>query len=344
MSTDEFHRLLLEMSGSRKRVELDLLLKIFGMIRPELAASVTARSALRRMIDFLEAENRIGTPKSKRGWDRSARPSLPQWVLLVRASLESPSEKDIRSVAWAPELRFLGATRLNVPLSDLLKMQKFFADGGRTRCDVPMKERSAQIFGNEKRLDELYRGSALFGIGRLSLESLRCFPVPEPIPWARGKSCEAPLLIVENAATWDSYRRWNEAKDYFSGVVYGGGNRFIDSVLWLREILTDLGGMRPVLYFGDLDPAGLRIPQLAGTRAVAFGLPAIEPDLWSYSRLFAQAEANGENANCEDGDFEDDDCIWLGSLADQARGILSAGKRIPQERLGWEFLRNATRS
>lgn len=219
--TDEFHRLLLEMSGSRKRIELDLLLKIFGLIRPELATSVTARSDLRRMIDLLEAENRLGTPKSKRGWDHSARPILPQWVSLVRASSEIPSEKDIRSVAWAPELRFLGATRLNVPLSDLLSIQKFFASGGRTRCNVPMKERSAQIFGNEKRLDELYRGSALFGTGRLSLESLHCFSVPEPMPWIRGKNCRGSLLIVENAATWDSYRRWNDERITFPGSPMG---------------------------------------------------------------------------------------------------------------------------
>jgi hypothetical protein len=58
---------------------------------------------------------------------------------------------------------------------------------------------------------------------------------------------------VGNVLTWDSYRRWNEAKDYFSGVVYGRGNRFIDSVLWLRETLTNLEGMRPVLYFGGLE-------------------------------------------------------------------------------------------
>jgi len=340
---DEFHRLLLEISASRKRVELDVLLRIFGQVRPELAGSANARRQLREMIDILEAERRIETPKGKRGWDHSVRPSLPQWILLVRASVESPSEKDFRNVPWAPELRFLAATRVSVPFSDLLKIQNFFADGGRTRCDVPMKERSVHIFGNEKRLDELYRGSALFGKGRLSLESLRCFPVPEPIPWTRGKNSEAPILVLENAATWDSFRRWNETKNCFSAVIYGGGNRFIDSVLRLREISAELGGTRSVLYFGDIDPAGLRIPQLASARAVALGLPPVEPDLWSYSCLFAQAKVSGASTSSESGDFEDDDCVWLGPLAAQAREVFSAGKRIPQERLGWEFLKEATR-
>lgn len=87
----------------------------------------------------------------------------------------------------------------------------------------------------------------------------------------RGENDEAPLLVVKNATTWDSYRRWNQANNCFSGVAYGRGNRFIDSVLRIEEILAQLGGMRPVLYFGDIDPAGLRIPQLAGTRTVAAG-------------------------------------------------------------------------
>src|SRR5437764_13033293 len=116
-------------------------------------------------------------------------------------------------------------------------------------------------------LDELYRGSSFFGEGRLTLASLRCFAVPEPLAWARGKNHNAPLVVIENAATWDTYRRWNTNHECFSAVVYGGGKRFIDSVLWLREVFAELGGRRRVLYFGDLDAAGLRIPRLASVRA-----------------------------------------------------------------------------
>ena len=70
--------------------------------------------------------------------------------------------------------------------------------------------------------------------------------MPAMSVWAMSVCPSAKKPRVGAHDPWDSYRRWNEAKDYFSGVVYGGGNRFIDSVLWLRETLTDLGGMRPV--------------------------------------------------------------------------------------------------
>ena len=48
--------------------------------------------------------------------------------------------------------------RPGVSLECLLKLQEFFADGGRDRQPVPLKERSLQIFGDEKRLDALFRG------------------------------------------------------------------------------------------------------------------------------------------------------------------------------------------
>jgi hypothetical protein len=97
--------------------------------------------------------------------------------------------------------------------------------------------------------------------------------------------------VIENASTWDSYSRWNSAHGSFSAVVYGAGNRFLDSVARLNDIFTEIGGPRRVLYFGDLDPQGLRIPQIASRRAQLQGLPAIEADSWSYARLLELGSA-----------------------------------------------------
>ena len=67
-----------------------------------------------------------------------------------------------------------------VPLADLLKLQEFFAHGGRAKEFIPIKERSLEIFGDEKRLDAL-RTTILFSEGRLTLEQLCCFAVAEPL-------------------------------------------------------------------------------------------------------------------------------------------------------------------
>src|SRR5262249_51484834 len=153
---------------------------------------------------------------------------------------------DLRSIPWAPELRFLASSRVFVPLPDLQKIQKFFADGGRAKPLIPLKERSLEIFGDEKRLDHLFRGSTLFGAGRLDLETLRCFIVNEPLPWTHGQTVHGPILVIENAATWHSYCRWNTEHKHFSAIIYGCGNRFVDGTRSLKEIFETLGGSRPV--------------------------------------------------------------------------------------------------
>jgi len=242
-----------------------------------------------------------------------------------------------RAWAWEPELSFCTAARLLVAFEDVRKLNSFLKEGGRSKLLVPIKERSLDIFGDEKRLDELYRGSVLFDEGRLTLLSLRCFVVPEPLPWIRGPDSTKPLIVLENVATWDSYRRWNEQHSLFGAVVYGGGDRFREGVLYLATVFNELNGAREVFYFGDLDDAGLRIPRCASDRAVAAGLPPIQPHLWSYRELLRKAPIVPAESELSTEDV-DRNCAWLGELTEPAKSIIRSGQRLAQENIGWEFL------
>jgi len=334
--TDQFHRRLLDLADGKARLELDAVRKAFQQVHPELATAPSARGKLRQLLDVLQLDERLELPKGKKLWDASALPSLPCWVQLPRESV-SAEKPDLRAIPWCPELRFLATTRVFVPLSDLLKLQEFFARGGRERPPVPIKERSLDIFGDEKRLDHLARGTVLFGEGRLTLDMLRCFIVPEPLPWTVGPDPSGPLLVIENAATWHSYCRWNAEQKLFSGVVYGCGNRFVDGVRYLDDVFAELGGQRRVFYFGDLDPQGLLIPQEASTRAQAASLPAVDPHLWSYRQLLWLRDGRGQPWEGEPP--SPTLCDWLGDLAEPARQLFASGKRLAQEHVGWEFLR-----
>jgi len=66
-------------------------------------------------------------------------------------------------------------------------------------------------------------------------------------------------------------------------------------------------------YFGDLDPAGLRIPRIASAQATSANLPAIRPLCWAYRALLNQAQlaeppepdnARTEEAHQESSDLE----------------------------------------
>jgi len=242
---------------------------------------------------------------------------------------------DFTAVDWQPELSFLRTARTAVAAEDLLKLNDFFAAGGRERLAVPIKERSLEIFGDEKRLDALLN-TTLFRGDRLTFEQLRCFRVAEPLGWKRGSRSDGPVLVIENASTWDSYCRWNADHGRLSAVVYGCGNRFADSVSRLGDLFAEFGGRRRVLYFGDLDPQGLRIPLLASGYAKSLGLPAVEADLWSYAKLLEIGRP--QKAVIEEEPIPAADFEWLGASATPVRLLFESGQRLAQEHLGWELL------
>ncbi len=251
----------------------------------------------------------------------------------------SPPSFDPTAVAWVAELAFLAEGRAWASGDDLMALQRFFLRGGKSRPVVPIKERSLDLFGDEKRLDSLYY-TRLFGPGALDLGALRCFRVPEPLGWRRGPGSAGLVLVLENAATWDSFSRWNlaasaDSPDAFAAVVYGAGHRFIDGAGFLPEIARETGPIERLLYFGDLDPEGLRIPTAAAARCQELGLPEPEPLTWAYDLLFKL----GKPMPLETATPRTAETAWLGEpLGGQADALFQTGHRIAQEWLGWEAL------
>jgi hypothetical protein len=249
---------------------------------------------------------------------------------------------DLASITWSPKLAFLTTSRIGVAPEDLLKLNTFFLNHHESRPAVPIKERSLEIFGDEKRLDALL-ATSLFRNGRLKLKNdLHCEIVGEPLGWKRGpaEASTQAIIVIENAGTWHSYCRWNAERRGFSAVVYGCGNRFADGVQYLADIFAELGGPRRVFYFGDLDPQGLLIPQEASGRAKSAGLPEIEPHFWSYAALLKLAEARSQPWDGEPPSTTL--CDWLETLAQPTRQLILAGRRLAQEHIGWELLQDAT--
>jgi len=251
------------------------------------------------------------------------------------------SKKDaqrMRDFAWCDRLSFVRDGRLQIPFDDLVRLNDFLISDSPKSQVVPIKERSLQIFGDEKRLDAL-TSSSLFRDDRLDLkDDFACELVGEPLAWKRGPvgSVQRPIIVIENAATWHTYSRWNAETGAFSGVVYGCGNRFIDGVQYLLDIFEELGGSKEVLYFGDIDPQGLRIPQEASDRAEGYALPSVVPDVRSYEWLFSVAAATEQNW---EGTLPSRACCeWLGDFAETAWNLFCNNRRIAQEHVSWEFL------
>ena len=322
--------------NGRARVELAVVWQAFATAVPSRRTEPDARRRLRELLDALAATGALRLPS--RRWDRSAQPPLPLWVQVLDWR-PGALRRDHRTVAWAPELGFVAGLPRVDDLDELLSVQEFLGKGGRERPVVPVRERSVELFGDEKRLEVLAKGR-LFGPRRLSLSLLRCEEVPPPIAWkpgprtARGR----PILVVENLHTWHSLCRWNEREATWAAVVFGEGQSFPQRLAALPRVLSESVAAPLVDYFGDLDAAGLAIPAQARSLVQGQGFVDLRPATELYRLLFQRGEAL-QQGGPDQRTVTEEGRSWLGpELSAIAAPWLGSQRRLAQELVGWETL------
>ena len=193
---------------------------------------------------------------------------------------------------------------------------------------VALRERSVEIFGDEKRLDSLL-GTQLFTAGRLSLDLLRCYlpTVPTYVVALSPDGIRRQLLVVENHTTFDTLCRWNEGRRHYAAVAFGAGAAFIAACKSLQPHLNAPGCDGQIAYFGDLDPKGLWIP----VRAAQDNGVEIRPDETLYSLLLTKGR-NSRVLKRESLPFESTLLDWLPrSVQTETSQHFKNGQRLPQE-------------
>jgi Wadjet protein JetD, C-terminal len=338
-TVEDFLHQLLEVARGRKRVVAHDYRQVFAKMCPILSPP-EARTKLAGWLSLLVETDDIVLPKGRRLYDRSGSGDLPAWVELVRpGELTEQLPVDPEIYAWAPELRFACTIHDARQLHILLRVQQFLADGGRQRPLIPVKERSVELFGKEKRL-EMMRNGTLFLPGRLSFELLRCFPVPPPMVWESSPAdgVPRPVIVLENHSTYHSFHRWNQDSRVFAAVVYGSGDALKTSAPGLAEVVRSLSWDGRFFYFGDIDPEGFLIPLAASAALSTVELSGLTAHRGCYLRLLERANhaslpSGGKLAlpqGCK---------AWLGNdLASKIEDWFDRGVRVPQELVGWDQL------
>lgn len=212
---------------------------------------------------------------------------------------------------------------------------------------ISRKERSFMLFDEEKLLDGNDIKSLLTHL-EITKEDLRMYDTPEYcfndyIPDRKEKLI---LLICENKDIWFNIRRLMFEEDKFSffdkpidGVVYGGGNK-VTSTNALTEYVGFMKSKVSFLYWGDIDRAGLDIFVRARKAN-----PQLHIDLFfpGYRKMLELANGraipDSEDARSIKTDFSEiyemfDDC------ADELRFYIESYKRLPQEIITYEVLKN----
>jgi hypothetical protein len=316
----------------RRRVELSELMALLVAAEPALEHAPERRARLADVLDELVDADLVELP-SARSYDRSARPPLPRFVKLDRPT--APPRRRVGAtvpwrseLAWASELSFDEQT-----LADLRAVNAFLRDGGAQRPVVPLRERSLDLFGDEKRLERLL-GGQLFFDGRLTAAELRCEPVHPPFVY-QPMSTGPDALVIENHHTYVSFARALPADGPVGTLIYGAGAHFKASVTFVADLPTP---PRRVLYFGDLDAAGLDIPVHADSVASASGLPAVQ----AAAALYRLMLDHGRPTPVDDPPSRYRVAkltAWLPADArSAAAAVLNDGHRLAQEWVGTELL------
>jgi hypothetical protein len=237
-------------------------------------------------------------------------------------------------------LAFATRERSQQRLECLRDINEWLKRGPDLNLMVPVKERSLEIFADEKRIDRLRGGRTSLFDEQLPLRSLACRICPIPLPVeigpevARGR----PILVVENNDTWDSFCTWNRNASALSAVAYAGGGHgkglaydetFLDELL-ARCLASEL------LYFGDLDPMGISIGAGATRRRADRGVAPMNPAIELYSWLLEHGARQPFNSKHRS---HEQDLAWLPMpLRADIHRLFVTGHRIPQESLGLRIL------
>jgi len=307
-------------AGGRKRLTQGEIWTCYAQACAAQAAGSEPRRALHALLTALERQRAIRLPDPKR-WDASLAPPLPTSIELLRDPSTGPSAIQ---QAWLPVLAFAANERHPATREALAQINAFLLSRPVLVPPVPLRERSLHVFGDEKRLEAFLSAEGLFR-GRLPSALIGVVETPMPLANAMQPAARrAPLLILENLHSYDSFRRWNAEAKVFSAVVYGAGNGVAAAAESLRS-LADACATAQLLYFGDLDPDGLAILD-----RIRRQIPAVQPHCNLYRWLLRHGRRAPLDAAPGDARIAD----WPAALAIEIAALFAAGQRIAQENFG----------
>ena len=215
-------------------------------------------------------------------------------------------------------------------------------------CLVSRKEKSYQIFGREKVLDDSSIKALLKNI-QITENDLLFYDTPEYCfhDYIPVRKEQLILLICENKDIWFNIRRCMFEDGYKSlfgtkidGVVYGNGNKVSQKQGALSEYVKFMGNPDVTfLYWGDIDREGFdifrRTKEVNDTLNISLFLPGYKKMIEkAKNTTLEDSPSSKKEGMCFDDLFDGFDIDEISFL----NNVLAENKLIPQEIISYKFL------
>lgn len=322
-----------------KKIPIRSCRESFFAVFPEATQAPDVEQRIGSLLAELEKEGTVKLPsrRTPRAWDPALK-GLPQWFwvnAIVPPKLPPVLPDDF---PWLPELRQLGLTSRGSQRQDLVRINEYLCKHRHDLRLIPLRERSLQIFGDERKLSSMLADGSLLD-GRLPLALIGAFDPPLPF-CAEGPPHPAPgrpILVLENHHTYASFLEANKRWRVYAAVAYGVGNAFSKSAAGIDEVVSRYQGSH-IHYFGDLDGQGILTPWRVSHSRIKRGLEPVQPARFLYTWVIRHGIRRPVEGRIKDR-ARDAVRLWVGDdLAEEIMDLWDGGKRIPQESLGTEQL------
>lgn len=213
------------------------------------------------------------------------------------------------------------------------------------------KERAFSIWGREKLLDEQFNlVREVLAFNGVDEDFLKFYDTPEPFfEYVHSRAEEMTVLVLENKDTWFTLRKLMQetGKNIIDGtridvLIYGEGNKISKNKALEAYGFGMLQGKRDqgrYLYFGDLDPEGIRL--FFRAQKANPGL-SIKPFTQFY-RLMLKLSEGRELPESKDNRGKDTPLEEFVALLDLKEAnilasIFAQGQYIPQEIINYQVV------